>query len=89
MEEPTYILVEQCVMKPFTKGIKDRCEPFSCGQGQIEQDLNEFFANDSFLYKEELLGKTMSGTGSSSYIRLKKKNVSITIFQKKRKFTLV
>lgn len=58
MVEPTFILAEQCIMKPFTKSLKDSCVPFSCGQGQIEQDLNDFFANDSFLYKEELLGKT-------------------------------
>ena len=58
MEEPTFILAEQCIMKPFTKGLMRMCAPFSCGQGQIEQDLNDFFANDSFLYKEELLGKT-------------------------------
>lgn len=58
MMQPTYNLAEQCIMKPFTKDLKDVCAPFSCGNGQIEQDLNDFFANDSFLYKEELLGKT-------------------------------
>lgn len=58
MTQPTYNLAEQCIMNPFTKDLKDVCAPFSCGNGQIEQDLNDFFANDSFLYKEELLGKT-------------------------------
>lgn len=58
MTPPTYNLAEQCIMKPFTEDLKDVCAPFSCGNGQIEQDLNDFFANDSFLYKEELLGKT-------------------------------
>lgn len=58
MEESTFVLADQCIMKPFTEAIKDACAPFSCGQGQVEQDLNDFFANDSFFYKEELLGKT-------------------------------
>ncbi len=58
MEQPTLILAEECTMLPFTKDIMNSCTPFSCGQGEMEQGLNDFFINDSFLYKEELLGKT-------------------------------
>ena len=43
MTQPTYNLAEQCIMKPFTKDLKDVCAPFSCGNGQIEQDLNDLF----------------------------------------------
>lgn len=41
-------------MQPFTREIMDICQPFSCG----EEDLDEFFREDSFYYKEEMLGKT-------------------------------
>lgn len=58
MVESSFILAEQCIMKPFTKSVKDVCAPFSCGNGQIEKDLNDFFENEADLYREELLGKT-------------------------------
>ncbi len=58
MKNTTFVLAEQCIMKPFTEEIKNACDSFSCGNGKIEQDLNDFFVNDSFLYREELLGKT-------------------------------
>lgn len=45
-------------MMLFTQGVKNACAPFSCGEGKVETELNEFFAYDSFLYKDELLGKT-------------------------------
>ena len=34
------------------------CAPFSCGDGEVEEELNDFFANESDLYRKELLGKT-------------------------------
>lgn len=39
---------------PYTQEIKILCERFSCG----EKDLDEFFEKDSFIYEEEMLGKT-------------------------------
>lgn len=41
-------------MVPYTKEVADYCDPFSCG----DYDLDEFFSHDVFLYEEELLGKT-------------------------------
>ena len=41
-------------MVPYTKAVADYCDPFSCG----DEDLDDFFGNDVFLYEEELLGKT-------------------------------
>lgn len=41
-------------MVPYTKEVADYCDPFSCG----DEDLDEFFRHDVFLYEEELLGKT-------------------------------
>lgn len=46
--------VENTFMVPYTKEVADYCDPFSCG----DEDLDEFFRHDVFLYKEELLGKT-------------------------------
>lgn len=46
--------VENTFMVLYTKEVADYCDPFSCG----DEDLDEFFRHDVFLYKEELLGKT-------------------------------
>lgn len=46
--------VENTFMVPYTKEVADYCDPFSCG----DEDLDEFFRHDVFLYEEELLGKT-------------------------------
>lgn len=47
-------LVEDTFMIPYTREVSDFCDPFSCG----DDDLDDFFCNDVFLYEEELLGKT-------------------------------
>ncbi len=49
-----FIFVENTFMVPYTKEVADYCDPFSCG----DEDLDDFFSNDVFLYEEELLGKT-------------------------------
>ena len=54
----TYHLLQETQMILYSKRVKEVCAPFSCGNGQIEQDLNDFFENDADLYREELLGKT-------------------------------
>lgn len=41
-------------MLPFSKEVMHHCVPFSCG----DHDLNSFFLEDSFLYADEMLGKT-------------------------------
>ena len=46
--------VESTFMVPYTKEVADYCDPFSC----VDEDLDEFFSHDVFLYEEELLGKT-------------------------------
>ncbi len=45
--------VENTVMMPYTKEIAEYCDPFCCG----DSDLDEFFAHDVFLYEAELLSK--------------------------------
>ena len=47
-------LLQDCVMLTFSKEVMHQCSPFSCG----DDDLNSFFMEDSFLYAEEMLGKT-------------------------------
>ena len=46
--------VDDTFMVHYTKEVADYCDPFSCG----DEDLDEFFSHDVFLYEEELLGKT-------------------------------
>ena len=41
-------------MIPYTKEVAAYCDPFVCG----DTDLDDFFANDAFLYEAELLGKS-------------------------------
>lgn len=49
-----FIFVENTFMIPYTQEVADYCNPFSCG----DDDLDDFFSNDVFLYEKELLGKT-------------------------------
>lgn len=49
-----YSFVDNTFMVPYTKEVADYCDPFSCG----DEDLDDFFSHDVFLYEEELLGKT-------------------------------
>lgn len=49
-----FIFVESTFMVSYTKDVADFCDPFCCG----DDDLDEFFSHDVFLYEEELLGKT-------------------------------
>lgn len=43
-----------CGMMPYTREVVDKCSNFSCGN----KDLDDFFANDVFLYADEMLGNT-------------------------------
>lgn len=47
-------LLSDCVMLTFDEEVMRQCASFSCG----DDDLNGFFMEDSFLYAEEMLGKT-------------------------------
>lgn len=47
-------LLSDCVMLTFDEEVMRQCALFSCG----DDDLNGFFMEDSFLYAEEMLGKT-------------------------------
>lgn len=49
-----YNFVEKTFMIPYTKEVAAYCDPFVCG----DTDLDDFFANDAFLYEAELLGKS-------------------------------
>ncbi len=48
-----FVFVEKTVMMPYTREIAEYCDPFRCG----DDDLDEFFSNDVFLYEAELLSK--------------------------------
>ncbi len=45
--------VENSFMVRYTKEVADYCDPFCCG----DSDLDEFFKYDVFLYEKELLSK--------------------------------
>lgn len=47
-------LLQDCVMLNFNEEVMRQCQSFSCR----DEDLNSFFMEDSFLYAEEMLGKT-------------------------------
>lgn len=49
-----FVLVENTFMVPYRKEVAEYCDPFSCG----DADLDDFFKNDVFLNEEELLGKS-------------------------------
>jgi hypothetical protein len=53
-EHSDFSLYEECVMLSYSDIVRDKCQPFTCGNA----DLDEFFLNDSILYAKELLGKT-------------------------------
>lgn len=53
MEQYSF-LYDECTMMKYTEEVRDNCEPFSCG----DDDLDEFFNEESFLYAQQLLGKT-------------------------------
>lgn len=46
-------LQEKCKFEIFTRHKTDICQPFNCG----DEDLNEFFSGDAFLQSDELLCK--------------------------------
>ncbi|MCM1067998.1 MAG: GNAT family N-acetyltransferase [Muribaculaceae bacterium] len=48
-----FSIVEKSFMVRYTKEVADYCDPFCCG----DKDLDEFFKYDVFLYEEELLSK--------------------------------
>lgn len=47
-------LQELCTINVVTSRLLANCEPFSCGN----DDLDDFFLNDSLTYQKQLLGKT-------------------------------
>lgn len=47
-------LTIDAIRLPYTKDVATYCAPFSCE----DNDLDEFFATDAFLYDSELLGRT-------------------------------
>lgn len=47
-------LLEKCTFQPITESILTICEPFDCG----DSDLNDFFKNDVIHYTGQLLGKS-------------------------------
>lgn len=49
-----FSFVENTFMVPYTKEVAEYCDLFCCG----DEDLDDFFRHDVFLYEEELLGKT-------------------------------
>ena len=57
-KEYTFNLMLETDMILYTKEIRELCPTFSCGNGENEQGLNDFFENDADLYREELIGKT-------------------------------
>jgi GNAT superfamily N-acetyltransferase len=46
--------LSSCSFSKLTPELLKNCKPFKCGN----RDLDDFFAKDSFLYGEKLLGKT-------------------------------
>lgn len=51
---PQFNFVEGTFMVPYTREVCEYCDSFLCG----DDDLDEFFSHDVFLYEEELLDKT-------------------------------
>lgn len=47
-------LGEKCYFAKVTQAVIDNCLPFSCG----DDDLDDFFANDTTAYDNDLMGKT-------------------------------
>ena len=42
--------VENTFIVPYTEEVADYCDPFCCG----DEDLDEFFSHDVFMYEEVL-----------------------------------
>ena len=59
--EHNFILENNTVMRPYTADIAAYCSPFVC----LDNDLDEFFRKDAFLYENELLGKTYAWINTS------------------------
>ena len=55
-------LRDNCTFQPLSKELTDSIQNFDCGH----PDLNDFFANDSFDYSSELIGKTYCFTLDSN-----------------------
>lgn len=51
-------LFERCDLQILSASLLQKCEAFSCGDSEDEQDLNEFFAQDAIPFQNRLLGKT-------------------------------
>lgn len=52
---PSNLLLERdAIMRPYTSEVASYCTPFSCE----DNDLDEFFSKDAFLYENEMLDKT-------------------------------
>lgn len=51
-------LFDRCELNLLTPQFLQECEPFTCGESEDEQDLNEFFAQDAIPFQQRLLGKT-------------------------------
>lgn len=66
--EPEYkfILERDAVMYPYTENVATYCAPFTCE----DEDLDEFFSRDAFLYETELLGKTYAWINTSDPTRI-------------------
>ena len=47
-------LKERCILRLLTEELQNSCEPFKCGN----DDLDDFFREDAALYAKHLLGKT-------------------------------
>lgn len=52
--DSNFNLGRDAVMYPYTEYVAEYCEPFSCG----DHDLDDFFSKDALFYNTELLGKT-------------------------------
>lgn len=53
-KQPSFSLANNAIRLPYTKEVASYCAPFICE----DKDLDEFFAQDAFLYNTELLGRT-------------------------------
>ena len=51
-----YDIIERCEFLPLSEELASL--PFSCGNTERDQDLDDFFHNHAMLYAEERLGKT-------------------------------
>lgn len=66
MNQSSFILERDAVMRPYTADVAAYCAPFSCE----DSDLDEFFSKDAFLYETELLGKTYAWINTADPSRI-------------------